>query len=48
MESPTLKVLKNHADMALRGMVSGHGGVGLVVGLDDLGCLFQLDSMIRS
>ena len=32
-EGPSLEVFKNHGDMALRDMVSGHGGDGL---LDDL------------
>ena len=41
VESPSLEVLKNHRDVALRDMVSGHGGDGLVVGDDDLGHLFQ-------
>ena len=36
VESPSLEVLKNRVDVALRDMVSGHGGGGLVVGLDDL------------
>ena len=27
-ESPSLKVLKNHGDVALGDVVSGHGGVG--------------------
>ena len=40
-ESPSLEVFKNHVDMALRDVVSGHGGGGLVVGLDDLRGLFQ-------
>ena len=39
MESLSLEVFKNHGDMALRDMVSGHGGNGLKVvpgGLDGL------------
>ena len=32
MESLSLEVLKNHGDVALRNMISGHGGDGL--GLD--------------
>lgn len=36
MESPSLEVFKNGGDVALRDMVSGHGGDGLVVGLDGL------------
>ena len=34
-------MLKNHVDVALRDMVSGRGGDGLMVGLDDLQGLFQ-------
>ena len=34
-------MLNNHVDVALRDMVSGHGGDGLMVGLDDLQGLFQ-------
>jgi len=45
VESPSLEVLKNCGDVALRDVVSGHGGDGLVVGLGDLGGLF-FDSMI--
>ena len=37
-EGPSLEVFKNHGDMALRDMVSGHGGDGL---LDDLSGPFQ-------
>ena len=36
VESPSLKVFQSCVDMALRDMVSGHGGDGLMVGLDDL------------
>ena len=36
VESPSLEVLKNCGDVALRDVVSGHGGDGLVVGLGDL------------
>ena len=39
-ESPSLEVFKNCVDMALRDVVSGHGGDGLVIGLDDLSGLF--------
>jgi len=35
------EVVKKHGDVALRDMVSGHGGDGLKVGLDDLSALFQ-------
>ena len=38
---PSLEVFKNHVDVALRDVVSGHGGGGLAVGLDDLRVLFQ-------
>ena len=41
VESPSLEVLKCHGDVALRDAVSGHSGGGLMVGLDDLGHLFQ-------
>jgi len=40
VESPFLEVLKNHVDVALRDMVSGHGGDGLVVGPGDPSGLF--------
>ena len=42
VESPSLEVLKNHVGVALRDMVSGHGGGRLMVGLDDLSGYFQL------
>ena len=41
MESPSLEVFKKRVHVALRDVVSGHGGVGLMVGLDDLSGLFQ-------
>ena len=41
VQSPFLEVLKNHVDVALRDVVSGHGGDELVVGLNDLRGLFQ-------
>ena len=41
VKSPSLEVFKNCMDVAGRGMVSGHGGSGLMVGLDDLSGLFQ-------
>jgi len=41
VESPSLEVFENHRDVTLRDMVSGHGGDGLVVGLDGLRGLFQ-------
>ena len=39
VKSPSLEVLKKH--VALRDVVSGHGGDGLTVALDDLSGLFQ-------
>jgi len=36
VESPSLKALKKHGAVALRDMVSGDGGDGFVVGLEDL------------
>jgi len=42
VESPPLKVFKNHGDVALRDMVSGHGGGGSMAGLEDPGDVFQL------
>jgi len=39
--SASLEVFKNCVDVALRDMVRGHGGDGLIVGLDDLRGLFQ-------
>ena len=41
VQSPALEVFKNSVDVALRDVVSGHGGGGLLVGLDDLRGLFQ-------
>ena len=41
VQSPSLEVLKSRVDVALRDVVSGHGRGGLLVGLDDLGGLFQ-------
>ena len=41
VESPSLEVFQSHVDVALRDVVSGHGGGGLAVGLDDLRVLFQ-------
>ena len=39
--SLSLEVFKSCGDVALKDLVSGHGGNGLVVGLDDLRGLFQ-------
>ena len=36
VESPFLEVFEKHVDMALRDMVSRHGGDWLMVGLHDL------------
>ena len=36
VESLPLEVSRNRVDVALRDVVSGHGGDGLVVGLGDL------------
>ncbi len=41
LESLSLDVIKAHVEGALRDMVSGQGSDGWMVGLDDLGCLFQ-------
>ena len=41
VESPSLEVFRSCGDVALRNVVSGHGGDGLGVGLGDLGGLFQ-------
>ena len=40
MESPSLEVFRNHGDVAMRDMVNGHGGDGLMVRLGDLRGLF--------
>ena len=36
MESSSLEVFKSHVDVALRDVVSGHDGDGLMVRLDEL------------
>jgi len=41
VKSPSLEVFKNGVEVALRDVVSGYGGDGLTVGLDDLNDLFQ-------
>ena len=41
VESLSLEVFTKCGDVALRDVVRGHGGDGLVVGLDDLSGLFQ-------
>ena len=38
--SPSLEVFKNRVDVALRDVVSGHGGDGVMVGLGGLKGLF--------
>ena len=40
VESPSLKMFKKCVDVALRGMVSGHGGGGLAVGPDESLCSY--------
>jgi len=41
VDSPSLEVFQNCVDVALRDVVSEHGGDGLMVGLGDLSGLFQ-------
>ena len=41
VELLSLEVFKSRVDVALRDVVSGHGGGGLTVGLEDLRGLFQ-------
>jgi len=41
VEPSFLEVFKNHVDVALRDMVSGHGGGRLTVGLENLRGPFQ-------
>ena len=41
VESLALEVFKKHVGVALRNMVSGHGGDELIIGLDDLKGLSQ-------
>jgi len=41
VESPSLEVLENCVDVALKDVVSGHGWDGPIVVLDDLRSLFQ-------
>ena len=42
VESPSLEVFMKRGDLALRDMVSRHGGDGLMIGLDDLRGLTNL------
>ena len=41
VESPSLEVFRKRVDVALRDVVSGYSGGGLVIELDDLRGLFQ-------
>ena len=41
VESPSLEMLHDHVNVALRAMVSGHGRDGLAIKLYDLSGLFQ-------
>lgn len=41
VESLSLEAFKNCGNMALKDTISGHGGNGLLVGLDGLRGLFQ-------
>ena len=41
VQSLSLEVFESRVDVALKDMVSGHGGGRLVVGRDDLRSLFQ-------
>ena len=41
VESPSLEVFQSRVDVALRDVVSGHGGGGLAVGSADLRAIFQ-------
>ena len=41
MELLSLEMFKKCGDVALRDVINGHGGDGLVVGLDNLRGLFQ-------
>ena len=46
VESPSLEVFEEHADVALRGVVRGHGCDGLMVGLGDLSGLSNLSDSV--
>ena len=41
VKAPSMEVLREHRDVALRDAVSGHGGDGLTVGLDGTEGLLQ-------
>ena len=46
--SLSLEVFKKYVDVALRDIISEHGGDGLMIGLDDLGVFSNLnDSVIQ-
>ena len=47
MESPSLEVFKNHGDVALRDVVTGHGGVGLGLDLGILEVFSSLDDSMK-
>jgi len=40
--------LLKRVDVALRDMVSGHGGDGLMVGLDAVSCLLNLNDSMKT
>ena len=42
VESPSMEVLRNRVDVALRDVVGGHGGDGLMVGLVVFSTLLML------
>lgn len=42
VEPLSQEIFKKRADVALRDMVSGHGGDALMIRLDGLSCLIQL------
>ena len=46
MGSPSLEVFQNCRDVALRDVVSGHGGDVLMIGLDILVVFFNLNDSV--
>jgi len=44
--SLSLEVFKKHVDVALRDIISEHGGDGLMIGLDDLGVFSNLNDSV--
>ena len=48
VESLSLEVFQNRVDVALRDMVSGHSGDGLVVGINDPRGLYKLNDSMSS